>query len=467
MVRRYPPLSERQLKVLAWVADGCPDGVWEDFTYKHTTYALADRGLVTVDRRRHHWSTQLTDQGRYYLGHGTFPPEPVEAETPRIPEKPTARARWQSKVETSVPRRPANGFAVSPTDLVAELQAKDGTLTITDPAAGVRAAYRSSINRAITDGLVPDRYVLRHKGRDHGDLVIRLLPRDETEPVREQLDPIAVPESLHGSHATVRELRDHHSGSLDVGHESRQRALLILQAIAEECVRRGYDFGLRADGQPTFQITVGDDIVFTFVMSEEYERREVPVSDELAAAKYEWQRVRATVQQVRSGRLVIRVGERYSSVSWADRKRWTLVDKLPQLFEHVEQSAIQIAEERARAKIEREQRHQAWENALVQARKDYVADLNRQRLDKQLADSTRAGDLRRYADQIHQRATDLDDPNLVKRVEKWATWVRAEADRTDPLHRSENLVWVEPEEIGPTDLDSFMPRGMNAWRPPD
>ena len=42
MVRRYPLLSERHVEVLTWVADGCPDGVWGDFTYKHTTYALPD-----------------------------------------------------------------------------------------------------------------------------------------------------------------------------------------------------------------------------------------------------------------------------------------------------------------------------------------------------------------------------------------------------------------------------------------
>jgi hypothetical protein len=79
---------------------------------------------------------------------------------------------------------------VSPADLVTELPAKNGALTVTDFAAGVRAAYRSAISRSINDGLVPDGHLLRHKGRDHGDLVIRLLPRDEAELVREQLDPM-------------------------------------------------------------------------------------------------------------------------------------------------------------------------------------------------------------------------------------------------------------------------------------
>ena len=83
MVRRYPPLSDRQTKVLAWVADRCPDGVWSDFTHKRTTYALADRGLVTVDRRRHSWYAALTEPGSYYLEHGNYHPEATD----RVPDR--------------------------------------------------------------------------------------------------------------------------------------------------------------------------------------------------------------------------------------------------------------------------------------------------------------------------------------------------------------------------------------------
>jgi hypothetical protein len=46
------------------VADGCPDGVWNDFSYKHVAYALADRGLVTVVRRRRSWQAAVTDDGQ-------------------------------------------------------------------------------------------------------------------------------------------------------------------------------------------------------------------------------------------------------------------------------------------------------------------------------------------------------------------------------------------------------------------
>lgn len=463
MARRYAPLTDRQVKVLSWVADGCPDRSWPDFTHKRTTYALADRGLVMVDRRRHSWSAVITDQGHYYLEHGNYRPEATEPEPDR---RPTGLERGSGR-DRSVGRggQPRDSFLVSPADLVTDLQSSDGVLIIPDPESEVRAGYRRAISKAITDGLVPDGYVLRHKGRDRGDLVIRLLSRDEAAPAREQLPPIPVPESLDAAHEVVLELRDHRPELLDVEAASRQRALLILQAIAEECDRRSYGFSSGSEGQSTFQISLGE-IVFAFTMFEEYTRREVPDPEELATVKYEWQRVRSTVRQVRSGRLVIRLGERYSSVSWADRKRWTLVDKLPQLFAHVEQSASDIAERRARAAREREERHRAWEAALVQAKQDYAIDFNRRRLDRQLAAAARTEELRRYAARIDQNVASQHDVQAVGHAHDWATWIRTEADRIDPLQRPEDLSYVEPEQMEPRDLDPFMPRGMNAQHPP-
>jgi hypothetical protein len=121
---------------------------------------------------------------------------------------------------------------------------------------------------------------------------------------------------------------------LDVSDGSRQRALLITQAIAAECSQRGYQFGLRDDGEPSFQITIGED-QFHFTLSEEREGRDVIDAEKLAAAKYPWQRIPSTVQQVPSGRLVLRLGSGYGSLSWADRMRWTLDQKLPHMLKEI------------------------------------------------------------------------------------------------------------------------------------
>jgi hypothetical protein len=451
MVNRYQPLSDRQMKVLKWVVDGCRDGWWEDYSYKRTTYALNDRGLVTVDRRRNSWSAQVTDDGRYYLEHRQYRPDP-DGGGPR-----PAAAEQRKKRRVAV--------ELSSVDLIAELQAGDGVLTIPDPAPNTRALYRLAISKVISNGAVPESYLLRHTGRDHGDLVIRLISRDDAGQSEEKLPPIPVPTTLETIHETVRTLRDERPELLEVADSSRERALLVLQAIADECGRRGYEFSLRPDKAPTFQISV-EGISSGFSIFEEYESRPVMNADELKEAKYTWQRVRSTVQKVRSGKLVIRTGSSYSPVSWADRKRWSLADRLPHLFAYVEKTAVETIEQRLREERERIERRQAWEQALDRARQLYVTDLNRRRLDDQLAACRRAEDLRRYADRIDCQAEAMDDAETALQARQWAVWTRSEADRTDPLLRPTGLVYVKPEDIKDSDLDAFMPRGMSVWRPP-
>lgn len=401
------PLTYRQSRVLAWVADGCPAGVWDDHTYKRSVYALADRGLVTVDRRRDSWSAQVTDDGRYYLEHRQYR---------------TAPTRHKSGGSASRGKGRNTEAEVAPADLLAALESEDGVLTVSDPAPAVRASYRRAISRLTVEGAVPDGYVLHHTGRDRGDLVIRLLPREDDATRKDRPAPVPIPDSLASAHAAVRALRDERPELLDVTAPSRPRALLVLQATADE--------------------------------------------DELAEAKYPWQRVRSTVQKVPSGRLVVRTGPSYSPAFWADRKRWSLADRLPDLFDHVEQTAQETIERQARQERERKERRQEWEQAKIQARRLYVEDLNRRRLDDQLTGMRRAEDLRRYAEAIDRQAGGMDDAGRALLARQWAQWARTEADRVDPLLDPENLAWVEPEQVRESDLDAFMPRGMSVWRPP-
>lgn len=445
------PLDERQVKVLAWVAEGCPEGVWDDHTYKRSVYALGDRGLVRVDRRRGSWSAEVTDDGRYYLEHREYRTAPTRQE----PGVSAVRGKGRH-----------TEAELSPADLLAALESGDGVLTIPDPAPAVRASYRRAISRLIGDSAVPEGYVLRHTGRDTGDMVIRLLLREDDAGLPKKFAPIPIPDSLALAHAAVRTLRDERPELLAVAEPSRRRALLVLQAIADECDRRGHEFGLRPDGSPTFQITAKG-ITLGFEMLEELESRSVVDEDELAEAKYPWQRVRSTVRKVPSNRLVIRTGPAPYPTFWADRKRWSLADRLPDLFDHVERTAAETVERQERQERKRKERRQEWDRAKVQARRLYVEDLNRRRLDDQLTGMRRAEELRRYAEGIDRQADGMDDAGRALLAREWAQWARTEADRVDPLLDPRNLSRIEPELIRESDLHAFMPRGMSVWRPPD
>lgn len=67
------PLNQRQLDVLNWINDGCPDGRWIDYTFKTTAQSLASRKLVTVSKRGGTWKAAILPAGAHYLTTGVYP----------------------------------------------------------------------------------------------------------------------------------------------------------------------------------------------------------------------------------------------------------------------------------------------------------------------------------------------------------------------------------------------------------
>lgn len=74
-MRLTDPLNDRQLEVLRWIDEGCPQGVTTGSTYKKSAQALQDRWLVKISKTDDSWSAAVTDMGHYDLKHGAFPPK--------------------------------------------------------------------------------------------------------------------------------------------------------------------------------------------------------------------------------------------------------------------------------------------------------------------------------------------------------------------------------------------------------
>ena len=93
---RRQPLSDRQVNVLQWIADGCPDREWPDESHKLSARALESRGLARVRRKAKHWHAVLTEDGQHYLDHGRYPepqqPESAPALSPAGPGQAAGRA---------------------------------------------------------------------------------------------------------------------------------------------------------------------------------------------------------------------------------------------------------------------------------------------------------------------------------------------------------------------------------------
>lgn len=62
-------LNQRQVEVLGWIADGCPDARQPGPTYKKSAAALQDHHLVTISKHGG-WHATLTEDGRHCLEHG-------------------------------------------------------------------------------------------------------------------------------------------------------------------------------------------------------------------------------------------------------------------------------------------------------------------------------------------------------------------------------------------------------------
>lgn len=207
-------------------------------------------------------------------------------------------------------------------------------------------------------------------------------------------------------------------GLLDFSAEARGRALLIAQAIADECGRQGYIFGLCDEDEPGFQITKGD-ARCVFTLAEEFEPGEVVDSEKLAAAKYGWQRIPSSVLEVRSGRLILRLQSGYGSVFWADRKRWSFEEKLPAVFKEITDRITAQVQARERARTERLRRRQTWEEAVPRAKLAYIDEVNRGRLHRQVARSAEAQALRDYCARPNAVATTCDDPRRAEQIREW------------------------------------------------
>ncbi len=100
MRRRSVPLNAVQLEVLNWVKDGCPEDVYSDWSHRVSARALHNRGLIEVRGRGEKWSAALTDDGRYYLEHDSYPDEAPDGTPEDQRQAPVAEPQGPSERPT-------------------------------------------------------------------------------------------------------------------------------------------------------------------------------------------------------------------------------------------------------------------------------------------------------------------------------------------------------------------------------
>src|SRR3954452_16166386 len=70
-------LTQKQLEVLRWIGNGCPDGAMHNDFHRISAAALKRRALVRVSGHGASWRASITDDGREYVKRADSPEAPA------------------------------------------------------------------------------------------------------------------------------------------------------------------------------------------------------------------------------------------------------------------------------------------------------------------------------------------------------------------------------------------------------
>ncbi|MEV1094506.1 hypothetical protein AB0I87_03330 [Streptomyces sp. NPDC049952] len=353
-MHRWSSLNKRQLVLLCRLANSEKfEKPWDDDEFR-TTYALRNRGLVTIKRSDGEVDAQLTEAGTFYIQHGHYPDDPAHATN----KKTAGRTRSASYVDRPV----ALARRTKAKDLIERL-VTNRRVTINEPDEATVTEWRRVIDYAKRHTLLPECKRIESLRRWDRDLQISLLEGPHPNSLRQRPDeapPVRVPTQLRSPHPVVAALRDD-EGRLVMPTPLRRRSLLLLQGLAAEALRRGHKV---QEHEVPFRRRSRAYTYNGRHHPSRYSLREGELNLGVNVFTYT-----VTIQQEspqstdpeRSKSLVIELGYSRSSRQsrWADRKRWALEDILGAVLREIETRAVEDAERKAaeeRAKAEREAR---------------------------------------------------------------------------------------------------------------
>jgi hypothetical protein len=469
------PLNPAQLEVLAWVAAGCAEGVYEGWSHRVTARALQSRGLVAVKGHGGDWAASLTDKGAYYLEHGVYPPasatRPVPGKrraTSKSAAPAAARTLQGSAVQSCRPKRtraPRKQAPQNPRpldELMSSLAEAEQHRIVVPCHEETR--YRQLAGAAKRFGRIPDGMCIAfHYSRRDGTMEVAL--EDLPAWMTTVLDPVPVAQRLYDPSDVVRDLAD--SETFPVAGEPRQRALRLLQALVtatRQCgmtvmAQRGrsiggYGYGRDMPRDDDIKILIDGDEFRLWFTQKTLQKPHEPTARELARARRGY--LFPDFDEVPDQHLGITLegqGGKFWADAWSDAEGHQLEKDLAQILEEIRLRHERLAQQREDERKRREQERRDWEvareRAMVKYRERFLADTMR----SQASRWTQAAELRRYADAIRARVNELavDDR---ERAIAWATQIEARAAKIDPLPDGA----LPPTIPGPSsrDLEPFM-----------
>ncbi|MDX2375629.1 hypothetical protein M4I32_02305 [Microbacterium sp. LRZ72] len=414
MAKNPQQLNQKQLDVLRWIRDGCPDGVYtEGWEHRIVARALERRGLSSISGQGPSWRASMTAAGRQWLE------APPVADV--IPDDTEGAA------------------------FIDRVLAADGKLVIEDPHESDLKPYERLIRLSLKSSRRPHgkQLALRREGGWTSRRWIICFENYAPDYVESR--PVAVPERVGKYHPVARAYLDDVSWQY-VSKEHVSRAARVLHALASEAERRGVKIQLPAQvaankdrhkrhpmkGHLWFVTSDGDySVEIREIPGTGGAKRDYSYSPPKGTPTWIWRR---NTEFVSTGRLeLILDGRRtpYQGQHFRDAKATRVEDKLGDVFAALERYEIEAGWAEERRVREGAERRRRWEAALENAKREFAwqarwdhfsrmvaqqDDLKRRRvfLDAAVAAAeTLAGEehtaVLTYLDEMH-RAVDKIDP---------------------------------------------------------
>jgi len=486
MVAHEPPLTDAQLKVLQWINDGRPEGVFASWAHRTSARALASRGLARVKGHGANWTATIEPAGLYYLERGVFPDKPSVGRRSRsapkrrrVPGPGPASAPMTSgdaarRGELSAPTTtPKLGVAEQFIETLREVGEAGIAVAPDDlPAIRRRLAWAERDNRIPAEHRVSCEPA-RINGRHGAIFRLQPIPRWQVAALRSKARKTLV----HTEPAT--ELNS--SGSFQVTGQPRERALRLIDALVQGAQSHGLSVAatrVQTHDRYHRNTQVRDELVFTiepdqvslhFIQGIDKLPHE-PTQRELARARRGY--LFPDFDEQPSENLELQLGDGKSvafwSAAWRDTDRHRLEDDLPKIIEEIlfqldRRVAARAAKERQLVEAERQLvlRRQEWDDARTAAVIAFEDKFLRDAMFREAHHWREAEGLREYATAVSERAARLDGPDR-KRLVDWANEIREQAAKLDPITTTSGR--PTPPSPSMDDLKPFMGQ-HGIWRP--
>ncbi|WP_259471828.1 hypothetical protein [Streptomyces shenzhenensis] len=351
---------------------------------------------------------------------GSEPAEPVKPRT-SYSERPVARAR-RAKAQELIER------------LVAE-----GRVRITDPDDDEVAEWRRVVNYAKRHGLEPAGKRIEKVPYGGSGLELFLAegphPNARSQRPKESQGLVPVPVRLGNLHPMVAALKDDGS-RLVMPSALRRRSLLLLQGLAAEAVRRGYEVSkARSSFFPReggVDVAV-DGFAYTVTVRQEFTDPE------------------------RSARLAVELAHGLTGRPgrWRDRKSRTLEEAMGVILGEIEARAVEDARRREDEQQARAEREVRWQAAKEVAKEQAVREQLAQVLRGEAECWQEAAVLSACCTALEGRIGELDgavDESALDSARRWLDWAKGYARSIDPLSRLPEMPHTReptPEELKP------------------